>query len=90
MKSYVESGIAIDAALPYDLLVTVFNPQVPLHDGAVIIQNNRVAAASMLAAVDGEAPVEQGTRHTAGKGIGVTEETDAVAIIVSEGTGAIS
>ena len=76
--------------LSYDLLVTVFNPQVPLHDGAVIIQNDRVAAAACFLplTVKPRLSKELGTRHRAA--IGVTEETDAVAIIVSEETGAIS
>jgi diadenylate cyclase len=90
LKSYIESGIAIDAALSYDLLVTIFNPQVPLHDGAVIIQNGRMAAAACFLplTVKPRLSKELGTRHRAA--IGVTEETDAVAVIVSEETGAIS
>ena len=90
LKSYIESGIALDAALSYDLLVTVFNPSVPLHDGAVIIQNGRIAAAACFLplTVKPRLSKELGTRHRAA--IGVTEETDAVAIIVSEETGAIS
>ncbi len=90
LKTYIESGIAIDAALSYDLLVTVFNPSVPLHDGAVIVQNNRIAAAACFLplTVKPRLSKELGTRHRAA--IGVTEETDAVAIIVSEETGAIS
>jgi diadenylate cyclase len=90
LKSYIESGIAMDAVLSYDLLVTVFNPSVPLHDGAVIIQNNRIAAAACFLplTVKPRLSKELGTRHRAA--IGVTEETDAVAIIVSEETGAIS
>jgi diadenylate cyclase len=90
LKTYIESGIAIDAALSYDLLVTVFNPSVPLHDGAVIIQNGRIAAAACFLplTVKPRLSKELGTRHRAA--IGVTEETDAVAIIVSEETGAIS
>jgi len=90
LKSYIESGIALDAALSYDLLVTVFSPDVPLHDGAVIIKNNRIAAAAcfLLLTVKPRLSKELGTRHRAA--IGVTEETDAVAIIVSEETGAIS
>ena len=90
LKTYIESGIAIDAALSYDLLVTVFNPAVPLHDGAVIIQNGRIAAAACFLplTVKPRLSKELGTRHRAA--IGVTEETDAVAIIVSEETGAIS
>ena len=90
LKTYIESGIALDAALSYDLLVTVFNPSVPLHDGAVIVQNGRVAAAACFLplTVKPRLSKELGTRHRAA--IGVTEETDAVAIIVSEETGAIS
>jgi diadenylate cyclase len=90
LKTYIESGIALDAALSYDLLVTVFNPAVPLHDGAVIVQNGRVAAAACFLplTVKPRLSKELGTRHRAA--IGVTEETDAVAIIVSEETAAIS
>src|SRR5919197_123503 len=90
LKTYIESGIALDAALSYDLLVTVFNPSVPLHDGAVIVQNGRIAAAACFLplTVKPRLSKELGTRHRAA--IGVTEETDAVAIIVSEETGAVS
>lgn len=90
LKSYIESGIAINATMSYDLLVTVFNPEVPLHDGAVIIQNGRVAAAACFLplTVKPRLSKELGTRHRAA--IGVTEETDAVAIVVSEETGSIA
>jgi diadenylate cyclase len=90
LKTYIESGISLDAALSYDLLVTIFNPAVPLHDGAVIVQNGRVAAAACFLplTVKPRLSKELGTRHRAA--IGVTEETDAVAIIVSEETGSIS
>src|SRR2546425_4813227 len=90
LKTYIESGIALDASLSYDLLVTIFNPSVPLHDGAVIIQNGRVAAGACFLplTVKPRLSKELGTRHRAA--IGITEETDAVAIIVSEETGAIS
>jgi len=90
LKTYIESGIALDSALSYDLLVTIFNPSVPLHDGAVIIQNGRIAAGACFLplTVKPRLSKELGTRHRAA--IGVTEETDAVAIIVSEETGAIS
>src|SRR5499426_342944 len=90
LKTYIESGIALDAALSYDLLVTIFNSAVPLHDGAVIVQNGRIAAAACFLplTVKPRLSKELGTRHRAA--IGVTEETDAVAIIVSEETGAIS
>src|SRR5437867_6059767 len=90
LKTYIESGIALDAALSYDLLVTIFNPSVPLHDGAVVVQNGRIAAAACFLplTVKPRLSKELGTRHRAA--IGVTEETDAVAIIVSEETAAIS
>src|SRR5262245_10849154 len=90
LKTYIESGIALDAALSYDLLVTIFNSSVPLHDGAVIVQNGRIAAAACFLplTVKPRLSKELGTRHRAA--IGVTEETDAVAIIVSEETAAIS
>src|ERR1700757_5130080 len=89
LKTYIESGIALDAALSYDLLVTIFNPAVPLHDGAVIIQNGRIAAGACFLplTVKPRLSKELGTRHRAA--IGVTEETDAVAIIVSEESGII-
>src|SRR6266700_8275567 len=90
LKTYIESGIALDATLSYDLLVSIFNPSVPLHDGAVIVQNRRIAAAACFLplTVKPRLSKELGTRHRAA--IGLTEETDAVAIIVSEETGAIS
>jgi len=90
LRNYVESGIALDAMLTYDLLVTIFSPNTPLHDGAVIVQHNRIAAAGCFLplTLDPYLSKELGTRHRAA--IGVTEETDAVAIIVSEETGTIS
>jgi diadenylate cyclase len=90
LKTYIESGIAIDAALSYDLLVTIFKKDVSLHDGAVIIQNGRIAAAACFLplTVKPRLSRELGTRHRAA--IGITEETDAVAIVVSEETGALS
>ena len=80
----------MDARLSYDLLVTIFRPSAPLHDGAVIVQKDRIAAAACFLPLSMN-PVlsnEMGTRHRAA--IGITEETDAVAIIVSEETGQIS
>jgi diadenylate cyclase len=90
LKNYVESGIALDAILTYDLLVTIFSPYTPLHDGAVIVQHNRIIAAGCFLplTLDAYLSKELGTRHRAA--IGVTEETDAAAIIVSEETGIIS
>jgi diadenylate cyclase len=90
LRNYIESGIPLDAALTYDLLVTIFQPGSPLHDGAVILQENRVAAAACFLplTVNPRVSRELGTRHRAA--IGLTEEGDAVAVIVSEETGYIS
>jgi diadenylate cyclase len=90
LKNYAESGIALDAIPTYDLLVTIFSPNTPLHDGAVILQRNRIIAAGCFLplTLDPHLSKELGTRHRAA--IGITEETDAVAIIVSEETGIIS
>jgi diadenylate cyclase len=90
LRNYAESGIALDAVLTYDLLVTIFSPNTPLHDGAVIVQHNRIIAAGCFLplTLDPHLSKELGTRHRAA--IGITEETDAVAVIVSEETGIIS
>ena len=90
LKTYIESGIRLDARLTYDLLVTIFNPHTPLHDGAVIVSANRVAAASCFLPLTQNPRLsrELGTRHRAG--IGITEDSDAFAVIVSEETGSIS
>jgi diadenylate cyclase len=90
LRTYVESGVALDAHLSYDLLATVFRPSAPLHDGAVIIRGDRVSAAACFLplSMNPVLSTQLGTRHRAG--IGITEETDAVAIIVSEETGSIS
>src|SRR5207244_5344466 len=79
-----------DAHLSYDLLATIFRPSAPLHDGAVIIQKDRIAAAACFLplSMNPVLSTQLGTRHRAG--IGVTEETDAIAVIVSEETGALS
>jgi diadenylate cyclase len=90
LRNYAETGIALDAMLTYDILVTIFSPNTPLHDGAVIVQQNRIVAAGCFLplTLDPYLSKELGTRHRAA--IGITEETDAVAIIVSEETGTIS
>jgi diadenylate cyclase len=90
LRNYIESGIPLDATLTYDLLVTIFHPGSPLHDGAVILQENRVAAAACFLplTVNPRVGRELGTRHRAA--IGLTEEGDAVAVVVSEETGQIS
>ena len=90
LRSYIEGGIILDAILTYDLLLSIFNPKTPLHDGAVIVQGNRVAAAACFLplSINPQLSKELGTRHRAA--IGITEDTDAVAIVVSEETGAVS
>jgi diadenylate cyclase len=90
LRNYIESGIPLDATLTYDLLATIFRPGSPLHDGAVILQEGRVAAAACFLplTVNPRLSRELGTRHRAA--IGLTEENDAAAIVVSEETGLIS
>jgi diadenylate cyclase len=90
LRTYIESGVPLDARLSYDLLATLFRPSAPLHDGAVIIQGDRVAAAACFLplSMNPVLSTQLGTRHRAA--IGITEETDAISIIVSEETGSIS
>jgi len=90
LRTYIESGVPLDARLSYDLLATIFRPSAPLHDGAVIVQKDRIAAAACFLplSMNPVLSTQLGTRHRAG--IGVTEETDAIAVIVSEETGNIS
>ncbi|HWI52027.1 MAG TPA: diadenylate cyclase CdaA [Symbiobacteriaceae bacterium] len=90
LGEYIDSGIALDAVVTWELLTNIFVEKTPLHDGAVIIRANRAAAAACWLPL-AEASVlshELGTRHRAG--VGVTEQSDAVTVIVSEETGAIS
>ena len=86
LRNYIESGIPLDAEMTYDLLVTIFQPTSPLHDGAVVLQENRVAAAACFLPLTVNPIVSRdlGTRHRAA--IGLTEENDAVAVVVSEET----
>jgi diadenylate cyclase len=90
LRNYIESGIPLDATLTYDLLVTIFQHGSPLHDGAVVLQEDRVAAAACFLplTVNPRVSRELGTRHRAA--IGLTEESDALAVVVSEETGLIS
>lgn len=90
LRTHIESGVPLDARLSYDLLATVFRPSAPLHDGAVIIQKDRIAAAACFLplSMNPLLSTQLGTRHRAG--MGITEETDAIAVICSEETGAIS
>ncbi len=90
LRTFVESGVRLDAHVSRDLLLSIFMPGTALHDGAVIIQKDRVAAAACFLplSVRPEVSSRLGTRHRAG--LGITEESDALAVIVSEETGAIS
>ena len=90
LRNYVEGGIPLDAELTYDLLLSIFQPTSPLHDGAVIVQDDRVAAAACFLplTVNPRLSKELGSRHRAA--IGLTEENDSIAIVVSEETGIIS
>jgi diadenylate cyclase len=90
LRNYIEGGIPLDAVLSYDLLVSIFQHASPLHDGAVIVQNDRVAAAACFLplTVNPKLSKELGSRHRAA--IGLTEENDAVAVVISEETGSIS
>jgi diadenylate cyclase len=90
LRNYIEGGIPLDAVLTYDLLVSIFQPSSPLHDGAVIVQEDRVPAAACFLplTVNPKLSKDLGSRHRAA--IGLTEENDSVAIVVSEETGRIS
>jgi diadenylate cyclase len=90
LQTYIESGIPLDAKLSYDLLLSIFRPGSPLHDGAVIIEGSRVAAAGCFLPLSLNPMISKqlGTRHRAA--IGVTEDSDAIVVIVSEETGSIS
>jgi len=90
LRNYIEGGIPLDAVLTYDLLLSIFQTSSPLHDGAVIVQEDRVAAAACFLplTVNPKLAKELGSRHRAA--IGLTEENDSIAIVVSEETGLIS
>lgn len=91
LKNYAEKGVALDAAVTKDLLMQIFYPNTPLHDGAVILKGSRVvAAACVMPLTSGENITDRqmGLRHRAA--LGVTEVSDAVAVVVSEETGNIS
>lgn len=90
LKDWVDTGIPVEGVVTAELLVNIFFPRSPLHDGAVVIQGNQIVAAGCYLPLteDPNLGKELGTRHRAG--IGITEQSDAVAIIVSEETGTIS
>ena len=90
LKNFAETGTTLDARVSSELLETIFTPPSPLHDGAVIIQNNRVVAAGCILPLTQDQRVASalGTRHRAA--LGLSEESDAIVIVVSEETGKIA
>ena len=90
LRTFIESGVALEARITRDLLLSIFAPGLPLHDGAVIIQKDRIAAAACFLPLTTTPALarELGTRHRAA--IGITEETDCLSLVVSEETGRIS
>jgi diadenylate cyclase len=90
LKTIIESGVKIQAILTSSLIVSIFNPRSPLHDGAIIIQNDIIEAARCILPLSRNPEMEHrwGTRHRSA--IGMSEESDALVIIVSEETGTIS
>jgi len=90
LRTFIESGVRLDANISRDLLFAIFHPKGPLHDGAVIVQKDKIAAAACFLPLT-TAPglsLQLGTRHRAA--IGITEETDCLCVVVSEETGRIS
>lgn len=90
LKTFIDTGVEIDSAVTSDLLRTIFAPFSPLHDGAVIIRNDRIVAAGCILPLSDDPTLSKdlGTRHRAA--IGLSEETDAIVVVVSEETGTIS
>ncbi len=90
LQEHILRGVEVDGRVSYEMIVTLFEPQTPLHDGAVIVRKQRIAAAGCFLPLSMKVRVgrELGTRHRAA--LGISEETDAIAIVVSEETGVIS
>ena len=90
LDDFAESGVAMDSLLSLELLVTIFHPKTPLHDGGVIVRNDRIVSAAAIWPVSQRSDLDRnlGLRHRAG--LGLTEEYDPVVIIVSEETGIVS
>lgn len=90
LRAQIESGKSLDAVISTELLLTIFAPNTPLHDGAVIVRDGRLAAAGVFLPLSGEdtAVRNHGTRHRAA--LGMSEETDALVIVVSEENGSVS
>lgn len=90
LTSWTENGVEIDGRLSCELVVSIFHPRTPLHDGGLIVRNDRVLAAACIFPVTDRTDIDRnlGMRHRAA--LGLTEETDAIVIVVSEETGAVS
>ena len=90
LRTFIESGVRLEALVSRDLLLSIFQPGLPLHDGAVIVQKERIAAAACFLPLTTNPEIASnfGTRHRAA--IGITEETDCLSLVVSEETGRIS
>jgi len=90
LRTFIESGVRLEALVSRDLLLSIFTPGLPLHDGAVIVQKDRIAAAACFLPLTTNPEIAShfGTRHRAA--IGITEETDCMSVVVSEETGRIS
>jgi diadenylate cyclase len=90
IRVYEETGVIIDSHFSVELLLTIFHPKAALHDGGVVMRNGRIAAAACIFPVSQRETLDRslGLRHRAG--LGITEESDAIAVVVSEETGAIS
>ncbi|MBQ2219860.1 MAG: diadenylate cyclase CdaA [Elusimicrobia bacterium] len=89
LKNYAETGIKLDAKVTHELLLSIFNTKAPIHDGAVIIKDEKIEAAGCVLPISTEIEVKHlGTRHRAG--IGLSATTDAIVLVVSEETGNIS
>lgn len=90
LKDFIEMGTQLDAKVSRELLLSIFHPTSPMHDGAIIVRGNRVIAAGCFLPLTLSSEISKtfGTRHRAG--IGLTEETDAIVVIISEETGSIT
>jgi len=90
LRTFVESGVVLDSVVSRDLLLAIFHPNGALHDGAVIVQNERIAAAACFLPLSMNPALmsQLGTRHRAA--IGISEDTDSISLVVSEETGMIS
>ena len=90
LNTYIESGVAFDSRISSEIIQTIFNPQSPIHDGGIIIRSDRIAAAASLFPLTDNPSISKvvGTRHRAA--LGISEQTDALAILVSEETGEVA